>query len=75
MSITLSGAKLNVMHSKGLSAAVGNAARKLKCAQILLAAEAGASDEAIARGRLGSAARPLPNQTPLGDWQPGGCAQ
>jgi hypothetical protein len=47
-----------------------HAAGKLKRAQILLAADAGAGDEEFARKR-----DHLPDQAPLGDGQPGGGAR
>ena len=47
-----------------------HAARKLKRAQILLAADAGISDEAIARQYLGWRVHGLPDQTALRGRQP-----
>jgi len=55
---------------KALLSGGRHAARKLKRAQILLAADAGASDER-SRGASGWALDRLSDQAPLRAWQPG----
>jgi hypothetical protein len=53
----------------------GHAARKIKRAQILLAANAGVSDDLIASKRLGRRVHSLSNETALRRRQPGIGAQ